>query len=293
MTLPIRDDLAAGAAYRWQEGVPEGAEVARFDMNTPPRPPAWYVEAAARIAAVGVQSYPDATYSRLRRRLSEYTGFAPEQIVPTAGADEALQLCALLALRPDDRASAERPCYGMYETLTRLAGATLGDRAEGARLHWRCVPHNPSGADATDADTAEREGLVVIDQAYLEFGGRDLSPLCERPNTVVVRTLSKAFGLAGIRVGYLIASPPLAAALDAIRLPAGISAISAALAELALEHTDEMREAAAATVAERDRMAAALAAAGLSVRPSCANFLLVDTGREAAAVARELAAQRM
>lgn len=291
-TAALRPDLAS-AAYGWQEGVPEGADVARFDMNTSPRPPAWYTEAAARVARVPVHHYPDAGYRRLREALSRYTGFTPERIVPAAGADEALQLCALAVLRPGDRASAERPCYGMYDHLTRLAGASLTDEPDGARLHWRCVPHNPTGADSSDADRAERDGVVVIDQAYLEFGGEDLSRLCERRNTVVVRTLSKAFGLAGARVGYLLCPPDLAGTLDAIRLPAGISAASAALAELALEHLDEMRDRVAETVAERDRMAATLAAAGYAVRPSVAGFLLVDTGRPAAEVAAGLLARRM
>ncbi len=290
--LPVRDDLAA-PAYRWQESVPAGADVLRFDMNTLPEPPDWYAESLARLLRTPVQRYPDASYRRLRTALSAYTGFPADQIVPTAGADEALQLCALLALRPGDTASAAQPCYGMYGPLTRLAGARLVEDPDGARLHWRCVPHNPTGADATDGDVEEREGLVVIDQAYLEFGGRDLCHLCERANTVVVRTLSKAFGLAGARVGYLLAPPELARRLDAIRLPAGISSLSVALAELALDAPDTMRRAVAETVSERDRMAAALTAAGMRVRPSCAGFLLVDTGRDGAELGTDLAAAGM
>ncbi len=98
----------------------------------------------------------------------------------------------------------------------------------------------------------------------------------ERDDTVIIRSMSKAFALAGARVGYILAPEALAAQIDAIRLPAGISSTSAALAELALEHRDEMQAAVAATIAERDRMAAALAAAGIGVRPSVTNFLLLD-----------------
>jgi len=131
----------------------------------------------------------------------------------------------------------------------------------------------------------------VIDQAYVEFGGADLSRLAlEREGTVVVRTFSKAFALAGARVGYMLVPERLAGPLDAIRLPAGISVTAAAMAELALEHVDDMRADAAATVAERERMTAALRAAGYAVGDSCASFLLVDTERPAAEVSAELSA---
>jgi histidinol-phosphate/aromatic aminotransferase/cobyric acid decarboxylase-like protein/imidazoleglycerol phosphate dehydratase HisB len=285
----IRDDLAEARPYRWQDGVPESGRVLRFDMNTQPRPPAWYARAAARLATVPVQSYPDASYRRLRHALAAYTGFPPEQIIPTAGGDEALTLVALLALRPGDRAYARRPCYDMFANATRLAGGVLADAPDGARLTWICAPHNPTGADATADDAAERPGLVAIDQAYVEFRGTDLSHLVrERENTVVVRTLSKAFALAGARVGYVLAPPSLAAQLDAIRLPAGISAHSAALAELALEHLDEMRAEADRTRRECNRMAAGLAAAGYRPHESRANFVLVDLDEPAAEVARRL-----
>jgi imidazoleglycerol phosphate dehydratase HisB len=156
------------------------------------------------------------------------------------------------------------------------------------------VPHNPPGADATDDDLAERDGLVVIDQAYVEFGGRDLSSLArERPNTVVLRTFSKAFALAGARIGYILAPPAIARRLDAIRPPASISSFSVALAAMALREAGEMRARAAATVAELARMATALRAAGLAVEDSCANFLLVDVGGPAAAVSQRLLDQRL
>ena len=138
-------------------------------------------------------------------------------------------------------------------------------------------------------DVAERDGLVVIDQAYIEFGGADLSGLVrERQNTVVLRTFSKAFALAGVRVGYILAPPELAPRLDAVRPPASIGVHAAALAELALRNIDEMHERVRATCAERDRIGAELRAAGRTVAPSCTNFVLVDLGEPAAPVARRL-----
>ncbi|HET6850310.1 MAG TPA: imidazoleglycerol-phosphate dehydratase HisB [Gaiellales bacterium] len=289
----VRADLAALEPYRWQEGwerhVPEGTPVVRLDQNTQGRPPAWYAGAAARLAAIGVNGYPDSRYTALREAAAAYAGFPPEQIVVTAGADEALMLCALLALSPGDRAYARTPAYAVYGSVTRLAGASLDDEPDGAQLTWVCSPHNPTGEDAPGDVPAPGGGLVVIDQAYLEFGGTDLSGLVrERDDVVVVRTLSKGFALAGIRVGYLIAPPPLARALEAVRPPGSISSLSNALALRALSDLETMRADVAATVRERERLAAALAAAGWRVHPSCTNFLLADTGEDSTAWALRL-----
>jgi len=290
--LPIRADLIDAEAYHWEEGLPPG-RLRRFDMNLSPVPPAWYGRAVATLGRVAVQNYPDATYAGLKQAIGEHTGFDPECVVLTGGADEAAQLCALLALRPGDEAYVRRPFYSWYQNVTRLAGATLvHEPSSRVRLWWACVPHNPTGADATADDLADRDGLVVIDQAYVEFGGRDLSQLArERPNTVVLRTFSKAFALAGARIGYILAPPAIARRLDAIRPPASISSFSVALAAMALRDAGEMRARAAATVAERDRIASALRAAGYGVADSCTNFLLVDVGAPAAEVSKRLLGQ--
>jgi histidinol-phosphate aminotransferase len=231
----IRPDLATVERYRWQEGweqqIPPGTPVIRLDQNTQPRPPSWYAGAAAWLAQIPVNAYPDSRYSGLRQAIAEYVGFPAEQVVVTAGADEALMLCALLTLSPGDRAYARAPHYAVYRNVTRLAGGVLGDEPAGARLTWVCSPHNPTGEDAPGDVPAPADGLVVIDQAYLEFGGSDLSQLVrERDDVVVVRTLSKAFALAGARVGYVIAPPALADTLEAIRPPGSISSFSVAVA---------------------------------------------------------------
>jgi imidazoleglycerol phosphate dehydratase HisB/histidinol-phosphate/aromatic aminotransferase/cobyric acid decarboxylase-like protein len=278
--VPVRPELAEAQPYRWQEGLPTDRPLIRFDMNTQPAPPAWYAGIADRLARTPVQQYPDATYGRLRDLLAEYTGFPRGRIIPTAGADEALALCAQLVLRPGDRAYVKRPYYSWYENVTRLAGATITDRPDWARLTWVCTPHNPTGEDDPDEGSAERDGLVVIDQAYVEFGGTDLSHLVsERDNVVVVRTFSKAFALAGARVGYILAPEGISAQLDAIRLPAGIAAPSARMAEIALERRDQIAPTVELTCRERDRMAAALREAGYTVPESRANFVYVDLGR--------------
>jgi histidinol-phosphate aminotransferase len=292
----IREDLADLERYRWQEGweqhIPAGTPVIRLDQNTQPRPPSWYAGAAAWLARVPVHAYPDSRYDELREAIAEYAGFPAEQVVPTAGADEALMLCALLTLAPGDRAYARPPFYAVYTNATRLAGGVMSDDAEGARLTWVCSPHNPTGEDVPGDVPASGGGLVVIDQAYLEFGGSDLSGLVrERDDVVVVRTLSKAFALAGARIGYLLAPPALADKLEAIRPPGSISGFSVAVALRALADPAAMRADVAETVSERERLRAGLLELGWDVKPSHANCLFADLGEPAApTIARLLAA---
>ena len=286
MTL-IRPDLADLEPYRWQEGweqhVPPDVPVLRLDQNTQPRPPAWYAGAAAWLARTPINEYPDSRYDDLREAIAAYTGFPVEHIVPTAGADEALILCALLALGPGDHAYVRQPAYALYATATRLAGAELSSEPDDVRLTWVCTPHNPTGADCPGDVPADGEGgLVVIDQAYAEFGGTDLSHLArQRDDVVVVRTLSKAFCLAGIRIGYLLAPIPLARKLDAIRPPGSISSLSNALAIRGLDEPETMRADVAATIAERERLHAGLAPLGWRIPHSETNALFCDLGEPA------------
>jgi histidinol-phosphate aminotransferase len=283
----IRDDLVDLERYRWQEGweqhIPPGTPVIRLDQNTQPRPPSWYAGAAAWLARVPVNAYPDSRYGELREAIAGYTGFPVDQVVPTAGADEALMLCALLTLSPGDRAYVRPPYYAVYQNATRLAGGVMADDPDDARLTWVCSPHNPTGEDVPGDVPEDGGGLVVIDQAYLEFGGSDLSGLVgERDNVVVVRTLSKAFAVAGARVGYLLAPPALADKLEAIRPPGSISGFSVAVALRALANTDAMRADVAETVSERERLRTALLGFGWTLSDSCANCLFADLGEPAA-----------
>jgi histidinol-phosphate/aromatic aminotransferase/cobyric acid decarboxylase-like protein/imidazoleglycerol phosphate dehydratase HisB len=293
----LRPDLADLEPYRWQEGweqhVPAESPVVRLDQNTQPRPPSWYAGAAAWLSRLPVNAYPDSRYDELREAVAAYTGFPVANIVPTAGADEMLTLCALIALSPGDRAYVRRPFYALYETATRLAGGVLADDPDGVRLTWVCSPHNPTGEDSPGDVPAEGSGgLVVIDQAYAEFGGTDLSGLVrEREDVVVVRTLSKAFALAGARVGYVLAPEPVARKLDTVRPPGSISIHADALAIRGLSEIEAMRADVAATVAERERLRAGLAPLGWRIPPSDTNFLFADLGEPARpAVQRLLAA---
>ena len=146
-----------------------------------------------------------------------------------------------------------------------------------------CSPNNPTGnqepLSTIRALLEEAPGLVVVDEAYIEFGepeGSAVSLLDEHPNLVVTRTFSKAWRLAGVRLGYMLAHPQLIADLARVRLPYHLSSISQAFGIAALRHRSEMLEAVHALAEERDRMAVELQAMGLRSHPSQANFVLFE-----------------
>ena len=165
------------------------------------------------------------------------------------------------------------PCIASPRTST---GAVGGEPAEGASVIWRCNPNNPTGvvtpaAELVELARAHPKAVIVVDEAYVEFGGDSIVPwLAELPNLVAVRTMSKAFGFASLRVGFAVAAPDTAAVLEARRAPAPIAGPAARIAAAALrEPRFDLRP----TIAERERMRAALAAAGWDVPPAAGNFV--------------------
>jgi histidinol-phosphate aminotransferase len=290
----IRPELARASPYRWQEGIPDGP-VDRFDMNTPADAPAWYPGAISRLAAIAPNDYPDASYRPLKRAISRYAGVSVNQVVVGAGCDEVLALCAQLALGRGDSALVAKPTYQLYTVASRNAGAEVvalapGDglalaldelvrQAADARVVWLCSPNNPTGEQLEAAFVASVceacPGIVVLDQAYLELGGEDLSGLvAKHENLVVTRTFSKGFALGAARVGYGLAQPALAEALDALRPPGSISSWSAAVAELACHETEELVSRCATIVGERDWLAERMREAGIEVAAQAGNFVL-------------------
>ncbi len=293
----VRPELARPAPYRWQDNVPAGP-VSRFDMNTLPLSPAAWPRIAAEVARLEACAYPEATYRPLREAIGRYVGLPWTQIVPGAGCDEVLLLAGTLAMGRGDTALVCKPTYQMYSVATAMAGGTLValpprdglaldlegllERAPGARMIWLCSPNNPTGEDVPAATVAELcaacPGLVVVDQAYLEFGGIDHAPLiAEHDNLIVCRTFSKGWALASLRVGYALANPAIAGALDALRPPGSLSLQAATAVELALSEVEEMRADCVAYVAERGRLRRALAAAGAEVLAEAGPFVTVRT----------------
>ena len=262
-------------------------QILRFDQNTPPLPGVPQVPLAESFARLN--DYPDGTYRELREAAAEYVGLGTNawaQIVVGAGADDLILLCARTFLREGRRAAITPPTYVVYRDASQLAGAEIGEEIDGADLIWRCNPNNPTGEAIAAADlVALAQSVpgspVVVDEAYVEFGGESVVPfLAEASNLIVLRTMSKAFGFASLRVGYAVAAPEIAVILEERRAPAPVAGPAARIAAAALR---EPRLDIAETVAERERIREALVAGGFDAPQTATNFVLIRSDEPLAA----------
>ena len=297
-----------GVAERF--GIPI-ERVLRFDLNTSPAPPALLAGllAAGRFETT-LSEYPPGDYRNLVEAAATAYGVTTDEIVPGAGADEILDMCTKAFLPAGRAAVVSTPTYPMYRIhaeqrgarviavprLGRDAGWALDvagvlEAARDATLVWICNPNNPTGREepagtietlleALEADAAA-DGrpvpAVVVDEAYSEFIGRSVIGLRTRfPNLVAVRTASKAYALAGLRVGFAIAAPETLRRIALYRPPGSISTVSATAVTAALRDPDGMRANVERVERERPRLAAGLEAAGWRPQLSVTNFVLLD-----------------
>jgi histidinol-phosphate aminotransferase len=292
--------------------------IIRFDLNTSPAPP----DLASRILAAGrfdapLSEYPPSDYRRLVAAAAARYGVAPAEILVGAGADEILDLIGKAFIAPGGEALIPTPSYAMYRVITEQRGGrvvavprrpasqgwaididAVRAAARTAQVIWLCSPNNPTGLAeppgavesllagiAEDALAAGRGApIVALDEAYAEFVGESLvDARLAHPNLVLIRTASKAYALAGLRVGFAIAQPGTIARLAPYRPPGSVSTVSVTLVTEALLEPTAMRANVARVAAERERLASALTGVGWSVGPSVTNFLLVRFDSPAAA----------
>ena len=303
--------------YQWQPSSAEIAEAAglnpdqveRFDHNTSPHPADWAADAVIK-GSRSLNEYPAASYLELRQAVAKRTGLDPDYVVPGAGADELILLAARAFLAPGQNAVMVVPTYPLYRIATaQVRGEVIGieakppdfafpvDEVIGAARHaeivWLCVPSNPLGNRPTDEEIASviaaAGGRVVLDAAYAEFSGDTWAPWVDRyHNLLVLHTMSKAYGMAGARVGYALGHPDLVAALDGVRPPGSISSLSVDLAVAALDAPGRMESVVMSITEGRRRLSGHLEEIGLRVLPSEANFLLCEVGPRARPLADAL-----
>jgi histidinol-phosphate aminotransferase len=298
--VPIARTTGPGfEPYRWasqpaevaaRHGIPE-AHVLRFDANLPAFPAP--LPRGARAALAERAEYPEGTYRELREAAAAYAGCDPDEIAVDAGADGLLGLVARTFLAPGRRAVVEEPTYPVYAIASWIEGAevvavpreleTLAEAARGANVLWICNPGNPSGELLAAEDVARLadelpETVVCVDEAYFEYADETTAPHArERPNLVCVRTLSKAFGLAGLRIGYAVVCRGVARELTDRRAPGPIANVAAALGAEALRSPEMARAEAAAARDERERLRGAFLRAGYDAPATHANFVVVRT----------------
>ena len=303
----VRDDLVDVVPY----GAPQLDVPVRLNTNETALPPpeVFLAELARRIGSLELNRYPDRDAVELRRALAVREGLPPERVWAANGSNEVLLQLMQAYGGPGRSALLFRPGYSMYPELCRttatqahtvalsddgrLTSSQLGDAV--ARIvaeHDPVItllanPNNPTGAlvdhDMVRALHDAVNGLLVIDEAYIEFAapGATSRPLLEElPRLVVSRTFSKAFRLAGLRLGYLLAPQQVVEDLLAVRLPYHLDAITQLGGIVALEQEAAFLDHRQETVDERDRVAHRLAQLdGIDVLPSSANFLLLHARR--------------
>lgn len=317
--LPAYNAGLSSDAVRARYGV---QHIARLGSNENPFGPSPRVGAALADLARHIQYYPDATGTALREALAARHVVAPAQLVLGNGSEDILQMLCQAFTSHGDVVLTQRPAFGLHEIYPRMMGATVELVELTADLeldlHAWCTalqrapklafianPSNPVGCMWTAEqftrllEAADARTLLVIDEAYVEYasltpGYPDTLALlqgCGKP-WIVLRTFSKAWGLAGLRVGYGVAGEvQTIALLDRVRTPFNVNQAAQTAALAALKDEAYMRRSVQATVAERGQLADRLRAAGLRVAPSATNFLFVDVGRDASVVAEGLLAR--
>ncbi|MCA0143548.1 histidinol-phosphate transaminase [Blastococcus sp. LR1] len=314
--LPLRPELRGRVPY----GAPQLPAQHRLNTNENPHPlPAELLAdlgAALGHAALELNRYPDRDAVALRTDLAAYLTrtsgepIDPAQVWAANGSNEVLQQILQTFGGAGRTALGFTPSYSMHPIISagtgsgwvdghRAADFTIDSAAAVAQVReerpdvvFVTSPNNPTGT-AVDLDTITAlyeatEGVVVVDEAYAEFARPGtpsaLTLLPGRPRLIVSRTMSKAFGMAGLRLGYLAADPAVVDAIQLVRLPYHLSSLTQAAARAALAHTDALLATVAAVMEQRDRIVDALPGMGLTSVPSDANFVLFGHFADAPAV---------
>jgi len=287
--------------------------IIKMDANENPYPfPEEVSRSIGQLAAGDLLSrYPDSEAVELRRAIAEYAGVTPEQVMVGNGSDE-LILNILLTFGTGGRVLITNPTFSMYKIHSLVAGARpipvprRGDfsvdvpalvcyaRQPDARVIFICTPNNPTGNASTleeiESVLQQVNCLVVADQAYLEFGGADCVSLLNRyPNLIIIRTFSKAFALAGLRVGYILANPDVLRQIKKVKQPFNLNSFSQAAARVVLAYRDVFNKQIRDILQQREELWQGLQnIEGVTPYPSVANFILFRTNYESKAIHRGL-----
>jgi histidinol-phosphate aminotransferase len=261
-----------------------------------------------------IHHYPDGECSRLRALLAGCLGLTPSHFCLANGVDNVLTCLGLAFFEPGDRIVTGRPTYTAYLNLIRLMGAhpvevplsgwrydvrAIGEAAGAAKAVIVCNPNNPTGSALSHdevqglLDRMPSEVLLILDEAYAEWADDPAFPdavalLRRHPNLIVLRTFSKIYGLAGLRVGYAVAAPEIINCAHQVREPFPVDRLAQVAAEAILNDEGYRRAAFENNLEGRAFLGEQLTEIGLHHLPTQANFILVDLGRSAAEVAQRL-----
>lgn len=288
-----RERLAGLKAYEPGEQMPGAV---KLNSNENPYPPSEKVISQVSGAAnEKMRLYPDPTYMELRLKIAEKWNTTFDRIVVGNGSDEVLDLVAKSFCEPSDTMAYISPSFSMFKIIAGIYGkpveVELGPEfalpvneicSLNPSLIFICSPNNPTG-NAYSSESIEKicssvSGMVLVDEAYGDFAGESMIPLVSRHNNLIVsRTFSKAYALAGMRVGYSVSSPETADILNKIRAPWNVSYLSFVAAKASLEDENYYQQVVKQIVSDRESLYASLKELGLKVYPSKANFIYFET----------------
>lgn len=307
--MKIRKVLEEFQPYIWEPSNEEIAKkvgisvssVIRFDTNTSPFTPKKWLEELSRILVkLPVNQYPDTKYTRIRKALADYCGVNMNNITMTNGGDEAIDIIIKTFIDYEDKVIISVPTYSMFNIAVQICGGKVikVDRKkeppfadnideiikigmnEKVSAIFLCNPNNPTGNSIEINEikriAEELSCAVIIDEAYYEFCGKTaINLIKDYSNIIIIRTLSKAFSLAGARIGYIIANEDTINKLNLVRPPNSLSIISLTLGEIALSDIKQIKEWVKEIISERERCFNILKEInGIKPYPSDANFIL-------------------
>ncbi len=279
-------------------GIPLSAIVNLKSNENPFPPPESLIESVVH-ALDSIPRYPDPNYTLLKEKISEYVKLPPDHIAVGNGATEIIQSISNIFLEPFDKVVIPVPTYTLYFFYSMLRDASIEtikmkeeenfipkseeitDSCKGAKLLFLCSPNNPTGSVIEEKELCNIiesiDTPVIVDEAYSEFYGRSIvSKVKKYDNLIVVRSFSKFFGLAGLRVGYAITNPTLASLIEKVRQPFSISRIAEIAAAKALEEIEYFNKLKNRIISERERLMNILKNInGVRPFPSEANFILI------------------
>jgi histidinol-phosphate aminotransferase len=292
----ISEMLRSRASYPFaREYDVKAPGVVNLASNESPYGPSPRVLQAVRREVARIGLYPDPRAAKLKSAIADYVGVKAECVTIGNGSDELMELACKAFLDPGDQVLIPLPTFAMYELACRTNGGVpkffvlpdfgwptekLKRALVGTKLAFFARPNNPTGNGITlDGlrDLLECGKLFIIDEAYVEFAGNSVAELAPKfENLLVLRTFSKAFGLAGLRVGYAVGNPKLIGVLEGIRAPFNVNRIAQVAAVAALSEKAYMCRVVNAIRKARTYLRRELSRLGMRVLPSNANFLMAD-----------------
>lgn len=296
----VRKGLAGFQPYVPGEQPPDAEGWVKLNTNESPLPPSPKVIEAIRDAAGdALRLYPSPTAAPARAAIAKHFGLETSQVAVGNGADELIDMCFLAFADPGDAVAYPTPTYPYFEPLSRIHGIKPSTHptehfaelppslaADPAPLKFVVNPNSPTGAlfdaEAVEAVAQASSGVVVVDEAYVDFAPHNaLSMLARHDNVLLLRTFSKSYGLAGMRIGFALGSPELIGFLDSVKDSYNLDRLSIVAAAAAIEDEAHHRRLVDEVVRNRGELANALETLGFEVVPSATNFVFARPPRPA------------